>query len=595
MNWFSNLHFRSKLLVTHLGVVLITALTITILITSQVAGLLHENGTSNLALVTEQVLINYTTAVENTQQHLYSMGVSTGMVQTAGTVAADAVLSSQKRAALIFSLSNMVDSRATYDSVTIQLLNGDMVSSDDSYNRHRLALLSQAVLTEHTEKQYGKTKWLRDDNGEVYLVRDLYATSPLRYIGKICAHIRQDAIVTMSDSNRRQGTSFVLLNSDNELVLTTNDQTAIVDTARQLVQNTIPVPYVNDTRYATCVMEREGWKIVGLMPMSIIENIQWSVRSSGALSAILGVLIGLFAAIILSRQLALRVKELVASMKRVEAGELDVEIAVRYRDEIGQLAEHFNRMTRKTRELLQKIVQEEKSKRQAEYMNLEYEYRFLQWQVNPHFIYNSLETINAFAKMDGDEALSEQIILLSEYFRENAEAIRKKFVTVEHEFYSLSHYAQIYKVNYGNNLNAEFAIDPSAEGAYLPTMIIQPLLENALVHSNIRGRSTTIRTTAKAEDGRLIVCIRDNGPGMTQETIDRILSCHAASAKEDTRTSLGVRNVLDRMHLLYGDEGKMDIQSEVGRGTCVSVCFPLRFQGDALPFESSRMQAADDT
>lgn len=86
-------------------------------------------------------------------------------------------------------------------------------------------------------------------------------------------------------------------------------------------------------------------------------------------------------------------------MHRVEAGELDVSIPVQSRDEIGVLTGQFNRMTAKTRELVQKLIEEENSKRRAEYQSLDYEYRFLHWQINPHFIYNALETINAMAKI----------------------------------------------------------------------------------------------------------------------------------------------------------------------------------------------------
>ena len=241
------------------------------------------------------------------------------------------------------------------------------------------------------------------------------------------------------------------------------------------------------------------------------------------------------------------------------------------------LAGQFNRMTAKTKELLQKVVQEENSKRQAEFMNLEYEYRFLQWQVNPHFIYNALETINALAKIDGNDELSDMIVLLSDYFRKNAEAIRKKFVTVSQEFRSLSQYAEIYRSIYGDALSVEFDIKPDAEGALLPTMIIQPLLENALVHGTGSAAGTTIRASAEADGNSLLVTISDNGPGMTKETINKLMSTREEAASGG-RTSLGVRNVLDRMHLLYGDAGSMSIRSELGQGTSVSVRLPLSYE-----------------
>ena len=121
-----------------------------------------------------------------------------------------------------------------------------------------------------------------------------------------------------------------------------------------------------------------------------------------------------------------------------------------------------------------------------------YEYRFLHWQINPHFIYNALETINALAKIDGNDELSDMIVMLSAHFRQNADAMRKKVVTVEDEFASLEQYAEIYRCIYGSSLRTTFRIEPQVRGARLPTMIIQPLLENALVHGRGRAGGTDI-------------------------------------------------------------------------------------------------------
>ena len=111
-------------------------------------------------------------------------------------------------------------------------------------------------------------------------------------------------------------------------------------------------------------------------------------------------------------------------------------------------------------------------------------------------------------------------------------------------------------------------------------MIIQPLLENALVHGTGSASGTTIRATARVEGEYLLACISDNGAGMTKETIDKLMSTREA-AKASGRTSLGVRNVLDRLHLLYGDAGSMRIESEPGKGTSVSVRLPLSFEESA--------------
>ena len=108
-------------------------------------------------------------------------------------------------------------------------------------------------------------------------------------------------------------------------------------------------------------------------------------------------------------------------------------------------------------------------------------------------------------------------------------------------------------------------------------MIIQPLLENALVHGTGSVWGTAIRACAQTDGNYLLVSISDNGAGMTKEAIDKLMSTRE-EAKSGGRTSLGVRNVLDRLQLLYGDAGSMTIHSEPGQGTQVSVRLPLSYE-----------------
>ncbi len=478
---------------------------------------------------------------------------------------------------LWYNLSKMIDSHAMYDHVAVRLDDGTFVNSytyDLNVVSRSRKILSQPA---YQEKQYGKAVWARTPEGDVFLIRDVYDTQPLRYVGKMCARIHQDMIVTMGGYKKASDGCVFFFNEAGEMIISVGEESAELEAAAiGYLANPNGNVTAGGNTYAACAMTRQGLTAVGLMPMSAMKRLQNSVLQSGLLAAALGVLLGLFIAIGMSRQLASRISVLVDSMHRVEAGDLNVAVPVQGKDEIDVLAGQFNRMTAKTKELLQKVVQEENSKRQAEFMNLEYEYRFLQWQVNPHFIYNALETINALAKIDGNDELSDMIVLLSDYFRKNAEAIRKKFVTVNQEFRSLAQYAEIYRSIYGDSPRVEFDMAPEAEEAYLPTMIIQPLLENALVHGTGSGGETTIRASAKTQGQFLLVSISDNG-GMTKETIDKLLSTRE-EAKAGGRTSLGVRNVLDRLHLLYGDAGSMSIRSEPGQGTSVSVRLPLSYE-----------------
>ena len=186
--------------------------------------------------------------------------------------------------------------------------------------------------------------------------------------------------------------------------------------------------------------------------------------------------------------------------------------------------------------------------------------------------------MNALAKMDGNDELCDMIMLLSAYFRRNAETMRKRFAPVREEFRSLKQYVKIYHhiYIYEDTLEVPFTYSPEAGEALIPTMMIQPLLENALVHgANAQGHSR-VNVDAFTRQDTLVIQIQDNGQGMDGQTIAKLLS--GAEPKEQLeRTSLGVRNVTERMRLIYGSSASLTITSAPGKGTCVEMHLPLSY------------------
>lgn len=579
MKRFRDLSYRNKLLITHLSTVLLVVLAITTLMTLTASQQAVSSHTASLNLLTEQVLLNFISEADAAQQHLYSMSASTG---TARQMAAIRSLKAggsdylQARQELAYALNRMVDIRAPYDYVAVRLDNGACVSST-SYDGQAIheaeALLSDP---EYAENRYGYTAWVRTEAGNLYLIRDVYSTSPLRHVGKMTARIRQDALVSLGQYNRTLGCAILFFDEGGQLLTYTGEAAQGLAGAASIL-NSQPADTVSadGTRYAACRHESRGWSAVGLLPMAVVTEVQRSITQSSLLVAALGMLFGLGVAAAVSHQLSGQIRRLVASMNQVAAGDLDVVIPVDSADEIGILTRHFNRMTQKTKELLARVVQEESNKCQAEYQSLEYAYRFLQWQINPHFIYNALETVNAMAKLDGNAELCEMIVTLSAYFRQNAQNMRKRFVTVSQEFTSLRQYADIYRQIYGSALIVTFSLAPEAAQALLPTMILQPLLENALVHGVNQGAQTCIEASARLEGKEtLVIQIQDNGPGMPPETAAKILVPQEEARPREERSSLGVRNVLERMRLIYGSQAAMRLTSRPGAGTLVELRLP---------------------
>lgn len=594
MKSFRDYSYRKKLMLTYLGMVVSVVVAITTMMTLTASRQAVTSNNASLELLTEQALINFITKTENIRQHVYSTAVSTGVaeqVQSMRGLKEGSNRYMQARQELIVTLSKMIDTTALYDYVTVRLDGGDCVSNQyysskntaTSVYYRRVENSAEALLndTQYAENHYGASRWVRTEENDLFLLRDLYTTSPLRHVGRIAVHIPEKNLVTLDDGNT--GAHYTLLFYDDQGNLITlagkrsNPALWKGVTPGSISNGTLST---NDDRYMATLHIRGDWQAMGLLPTRVANEVQISILSSGLLVALIGIVGGFLLAFGLSSQMSRQIRNLVQSMSRVEAGEWEVELPVESQDEIGTLTSHFNSMTRQIRQLVQRLVKEEANKRQAEYQNLEYEYRFLQWQINPHFIYNALETVNALAKLDGNDELCSMIVLLSAYFRRNAETMRKRFGTVRQEFRSLEQYVEIYQhiYIYDDRLEVPFTYSAEAANALIPTMLIQPLLENALIHgSNAEGHSV-VQVDASVQEEKLMIRIQDNGLGMTKEAIHKMFTPTGEKPQtREERTSLGARNVLDRMHLIYGKAATLGVSSQPGQGTCVEMCLPLSY------------------
>ncbi len=604
MKAFRDFSYRRKLLVTYLGIVVSVVVAISGLMTMTASQQATSSNIANLQLLTEQTLINFITKTENIRQHVYTTSVSTGMVEQVQKMRSLDTLGNaylQAKQELIVALSKMIDTSALYDYVTVRVDGGECVSNqfysamntDNAQYYQRVQKAAEELLNDeqYAANHYGASRWVRTSDNDLFLLRDVYTTDPLRHVGRIAVHIPESNMVTLDEENAEVQYTLLFYDSDDKLITLAGQQCNPAEWA-SVSPSTIENGMVttDSERYIVSQNERNGWKAVGLLPTVVANEVQISVLRSSMLVALVGLIVGALMAVGISSQMSQQIRQLVSSMNRVEAGELDIELPVESHDEIGLLTSHFNSMTKKIRQLIQRLVTEETNKRQAEYQNMEYEYRFLQWQINPHFIYNALETVNALAKLDGNDELCRMIVLLSAYFRQNAETMRKRFSTVRQEFHSLEQYAEIYHhiYIYNDTLDVPFTYSQTAENAVLPTMLIQPLLENALIHgSNAEGHSV-VKIDASTEAQTLIIRIEDNGIGMDEAAIERLFTPPEGKPKtHEERTSLGVHNVLDRMQLIYGSAATLHITSERDKGTCVEMRLPLMYSEPSEPLKKT--------
>jgi len=232
--------------------------------------------------------------------------------------------------------------------------------------------------------------------------------------------------------------------------------------------------------------------------------------------------------------------------------------------ELQTLDTGFNDMARRVDALMAKQIEDQRSLHRAEL-------ELLQAQINPHFLYNTLDSIAILAESDRGEDVVTMVTSLSTFFRNSLNKGRD-VLTLGAECSQVTSYLEIQQIRYSDILRYEISIPESLMDCMVPKLILQPLVENALYHGikNRRGRGM-ITVTGEEKDGQLLLKVTDNGAGMDEEQV-RILQ---AGLYEDKHTGLGLVNVHKRIRLYCGEPYGLSFESSVGKGSTVSVLLPM--------------------
>lgn len=286
-----------------------------------------------------------------------------------------------------------------------------------------------------------------------------------------------------------------------------------------------------------------------------------------SISAVSGVLILLLCgfALGMANGIARPLRELCRNIRIVGEGDFTVRSVESHTDEVQNLSESFDLMVGRIGTLMENVRQEQQNLRHTEL-------RLLQAQINPHFLYNTFDTIIWLAEDHQDEQVVEMVTSLSTFFRTTLSKGRD-VITVREETLHIKSYLEIQKFRYRDIMEYEIEI-PEELGDYnIPKLTLQPLVENALYHGikNKRGLGT-IKVTAALQNERMRFCVADNGIGMDKEKLEHL----RASLQNDGKVGFGLANVHARIGLYYGAEFGLEIQSDYGKGTSVAVTMPAK-------------------
>lgn len=241
-------------------------------------------------------------------------------------------------------------------------------------------------------------------------------------------------------------------------------------------------------------------------------------------------------------------------------------------DELGRIVIGYQDMAHTLQEMENTIREEQKSKRAYEVQMLQTRLDLLQSQINPHFIHNTLNTMNYMAMKEGAKDLSRLIVSFNGLLRSSM-STNHMFNAVADEVENLKRYLVIQQARYDMYIRCVYNVTDEAQLVPIPKLILQPLVENALFHGIVPQDGGTIVVHAAVADDRLWVSVVDNGCGMSEAQLNKLLTQDSSNARG--YNSIGVRNVNDRLKLSYGDASHMVVQSAPNMGTTISFSVPV--------------------
>ena len=303
------------------------------------------------------------------------------------------------------------------------------------------------------------------------------------------------------------------------------------------------------------------WKSFCFVPVKNLEVHDPGILRATFLHLILAAVLCLMMSGILCRWLLGPLQNLQKSIHRVEEGDFTMEVGTEAQDEVGQLTNAFGAMTRKLNVLVNEVYRSQIIQKEAEF-------KMLQAQLNPHFLYKTLSFINWSALKAGEKEIAKISRDISSFYRTALNSGRA-VTTVEEELLNAKSYISIQLALHSNGFDVEYDIEEECRPCEVICNVLQPLIENALEHGIDKKREGRGRLsiTAKVRDESLILAVADNGPGFGRKVDEEVM-------KKDSK-GYGLKNVNDRIRIYYGEEYGLSIYSEEEKDTRIEIMVPI--------------------
>lgn len=411
----------------------------------------------------------------------------------------------------------------------------------------------------------GNTIWTRSTSEDgIIVMRYMFDENTMKFSGCVIAELKNTVLKDIfKDIDSSKVGNFTLYDINGNLLFTTSERNYLQAGVTQKEEK-------NGYLYAEYHINRGRIKIAHEVDLKAKNE-----RFSDLLYFISFIGLFIFVLIIIFLWLmfgnmAGNLRILLRNITRVSMGIFELELTSFAKgDQMDLISEHISQMAGRIQTLMDEIRSAKEIQQQNEYKLLEFQYHELQAQINPHFLFNILQSIHGIAQINGDKQVSRLIGLLARFFRRNIER-SKNTCSLNAEMEYIKNYTELYKNIYPDRLEVEWDVDESLLDMMVPSCILQPIVENSLVHGmEPKIGLCTIRISVCSEDERLVIKVWDDGLGIPPEKLETLFETNEAKKR------IGIKNVKDRIQLMYGPDYGVWIESEYLRYTEVRLEFPL--------------------
>ncbi|MBT2658563.1 sensor histidine kinase [Bacillus sp. ISL-18] len=390
----------------------------------------------------------------------------------------------------------------------------------------------------------------------------------LEKLGEISIYYSTEHLDKMVKRDEGAPASFFLIDQDGQIVYSHNEGVplALVHQLKQETNET-KIKYKFEKYYVNTIANKGDYTFVsvitdqGWQKLSIVRGTMWVV-----------IILLIMAAILLSysfmQNYSKRINKIVATIRQVEKGNLDARIPEsKHEDELSSIASNMNSMLNELNNYIEQFYMLNMKQQQAEL-------KALQAQINPHFLFNTLEAIRMVAVLEGSKTSSKMIFHLSKLFRYSLES--KDTVPFYTEVEYVKQYLTLMQFKHPDKLEVHFDIPDEVEQTPVQKLILQPIIENYFIHGFKKDRSDNELNIYGANLGEKIeICIEDNGKGMSEDELAKVVQ-HINGEEGDEMKSIGLRNIHQRLKHKYGDQFGLSVKSSKDTGTRVTLSIPVQ-------------------